>query len=95
MSAISASDRFAGSILEAVMGTQNDNLSQKICNSDKVIEMHVSVHCALIAATGEVPTERHRQVYRDALQSLIRLARSEYALSVARDMEQVAAALKD
>ncbi len=77
------------------MSAQNDNSCQKICDSDKIIEMHVSAHCTLIAAAGEVPTERHRQTYREALRSLVRLARSEYALSVTRDMEQVAAVMKD
>lgn len=58
-------------------------------SSDDVIEIHVAAHCTLIAAAGEVPTERHLQTYREALQALVKLARSEYALGVAQDLERV------
>lgn len=64
-------------------------------SSDDVINAHVRAHALLIAAAGEVPTERHLQAYRDALQGLVRLARNEYALGMVLDMRQVAAALKD
>jgi hypothetical protein len=76
------------------MSNENDAVFRKIYNSDDAIEMQVNIHCLMIAAAGEVPTEQHRQAFRKTLQSLAQLVRSEYILSVTRDMEQAAAALK-
>ena len=77
------------------MSAQDDGISRKIYNSDDAIEMHVDIYCIMIAAAGEVPTEQHRQAFRSALRSLEQLIRSEYAFSVTRDMEQIAAVMKD
>ncbi len=77
------------------MSAQNNHINRKIRNSDDVIEMHVDVHCALIAAAGREPTDLDRDTCRRALRALVQLARNEYALNLALDMEQVATALKD
>jgi len=60
--------------------------------SDQIIELHVKLHCAAVAMTGNPVTELGKQTYRNALQELVKLARLEYAQSVERDMAQATAA---
>jgi hypothetical protein len=76
------------------MKAENKVVQNNITTSDDAIEVHVNVFCTMIKAAGEVPTELHIHSYRESLRSLVRLARSEYALAVSRDMEQANAAIK-
>lgn len=63
-------------------------------NSDLMIELHVRVHAACLAASGERVTEHHKQIHRESLQQLVRLARIEYARDVAQDMDRASAAMR-
>jgi len=64
-------------------------------NIDQVIEMHVRIHAACLGAAGQRVTETNKQVHRESLQALVKLARIEYARDVACDMERANAALRD
>ena len=64
-------------------------------NSDQIIELHVKVHCAVLSASGAPVTEAAKQIFRESLQSLVKLARIEYAQGVALDMEQALSALRE
>lgn len=66
-----------------------------ILNSDDAIEAYADAHCTLIRAAGVEPTEKHRQSYKEALRALTKLARNEYAIGMAQDINQANAALKD
>ncbi len=67
----------------------------KILNSDDAIEAFTEAHCMMIRAIGTEPTEAQRNTYREGLRVLVKLARNEYALGIAKDAEQVGRALKD
>jgi hypothetical protein len=62
--------------------------------TDEVIELHVKVHCAMIAAAGVEPAEIDKIACREALRALVRLAKIECLTGYAKDMDQASNAMK-